>query len=547
MEKRNTRMWLWVGLGLVALVVSLILLRRVRLNQAAEETLQTGEIVTAFVGDLSASASASGQVAAQRSADIALATAGRVARVGVSVGDEVTAGAVLVELEADALQRQVESAQQALVIQQANLEELLQGAAAMDVAAAQAAVASAEASLNQLLAGPDPDEIAAAEAQVRAANANLWAASERRDQAAAGPTQAEILQAQADLDAARAVEQSFTLAYQGVLECCLGPTEEQVRYSLEAARMNVQAAEQQLAEVNAGPNPNDVGAADATVNAARANLDAAQANLDLLRQGPTEAEIAAARTQLAQAQANLDRLLHGVSETQVAIATAQVEQARIALQRAENNLTKATLVAPFDGVVTAIYVAEGELASGRAVTLIDSNSLEVTLSVDEVDLAFIEVGQPAEVTLDAFPAEAIESQVVAIAPKSNTAGDDGPVTYDVHLSLAQTDLPLRVGMTASGRLITAARTDVLLVPNRALLADRQTGRYYINLLEGADLTTGTLRQVEVTIGLRDSQYTEITSGLEDGDRLVIGDFQTLEETTPAGPFQGLGGFRRGGN
>ncbi len=546
MRKSNTRIWLWV-VSLAALAVIFILLRRARLNQTAEEVLQTGEVVTAFIGDLSASASASGQIAAQRSADIALTTAGRVARVAVTVGDSVQAGDILVELETDTLRRQVESAQQALIIQQANLEELLHGATAMDVAAAQAAVASAEANLNQLLAGPDPAEIAAAEAQVRAANANLWAASERRDQAAAGPTQAELLQAQADLDAARVVEQSFVLAYQEVLECCLGPTEEQVRFSLEAARMNVQAAEQALAEVQAGADPDEVGAADASVNAARANLDAAQANLDLLQQGPTEAEVAAARTQLAQAQANLDRLLNGVSEAEVAIVTAQVEQARIALQRAEHNLTRATLLAPFDGVVTAIYVAEGELASGRAVTLIDSNSLEVVLSVDEVDLAFIEAGQPAQVTLEPFPNEEIASQVVAIAPKSNASADSGPVTYNVHLSLTQTDLPLRVGMSASGRLITAARSDVLLVPNRAILADRQTGRYYVNLLTGADLATGTLSQVEVTIGLRDSQYTEITSGLAAGDRLVIGDFSALEEATPAGPFQGLGGFRRGGN
>jgi multidrug efflux pump subunit AcrA (membrane-fusion protein) len=71
-------------------------------------------------------------------------------------------------------------------------------------------------------------------------------------------------------------------------------------------------------------------------------------------------------------------------------------------------------------------------------------------------------------------------------------------------------------MTANADLITAERNNVLLVPNRAITVDREAGAYYVNQIEGE----GTSR-VKVRVGLRDSQYTEITSGLQEGDSISI--------------------------
>jgi multidrug efflux pump subunit AcrA (membrane-fusion protein) len=71
-------------------------------------------------------------------------------------------------------------------------------------------------------------------------------------------------------------------------------------------------------------------------------------------------------------------------------------------------------------------------------------------------------------------------------------------------------------MTANADLVTAERKDVLLVPNRAITADRETGTYYVNRIDGEHT-----EQVQVTIGLRDSQYTEIISGLQEGDSVSI--------------------------
>jgi HlyD family secretion protein len=178
--------------------------------------------------------------------------------------------------------------------------------------------------------------------------------------------------------------------------------------------------------------------------------------------------------------------------------------------------------------VTEVYVAEGELANGLAVELVDTDSLEVVLEVDEVDIGEIAVGQSTVVTLEAWPDRELTGRVVSIAPKAKVQAEI--VTYEVHLRVEAGDLPLLTGMTADAELITAERENVLLVPNRAITADREAGKYYVNLMvDDAVLKT------EVSIGLRDGDFTEIVDGLSESDRLLIGD---LEEEAIFEPGQG---------
>jgi len=152
-----------------------------------------------------------------------------------------------------------------------------------------------------------------------------------------------------------------------------------------------------------------------------------------------------------------------------------------------------------------------------AVDLMDPNSLEVVLDVDEIDIGGLAVGQQAVVTLESWPDEELVGEIVSIAPEATKSAND-IITYQVHLSLDVGDLPVRSGMTANAALVTASRENVLLVPNRAIIADRQAGKYYVNLVQG-----NTVVRTEVTIGLRDKNYTEITSGLAEGDQLFVGE------------------------
>ncbi|MDA0244493.1 MAG: HlyD family efflux transporter periplasmic adaptor subunit [Chloroflexi bacterium] len=478
----------------------------------AEEPL-TGEVVTVTRGDLAASASASGQVQAAREATLSLLTPGVVHQVTVRVGDVVTEGQLLASLDTFALELGVANAAQNVAVREAQLAQLLVGSTAEEISAAQAAVASAQANLDALLAGPRSEEITAAEADVFAAQAAVVASAAQAADAQSGPSAAQLEAARAQLLAAEYQLEQAQAANDRIAV-------EQTHTPLVNAQEALAVAQANYNALLAGADPNTVRVGQAEVSSATAQRDRAQAALDSLLAGATEAQISAAELQIAQAEAQLDSLLNLRNEEPVRVAEAQLIQAELALADAQEQLAKAQIIAPFDGVVTAVYIREGELASGRAIDVMDTTSLQVVLNIDEVDIALISEGQAATLRLETWPDTLIPSTVGSIAPAgSNTT--TGLVNYQARLNL-DTTLPVRVGMTANAILTTAERTAVLLVPNRAITANRQTGQFFVYKVIGQNEDGSYLtEEVEVRVGLRDGQQTELLEGVTEGEELLI--------------------------
>ncbi len=485
-------------------LTAVVLLLAACAGQPAAEPA-SGEIVTAFIGDLTASASATGQVAAPRTAVLAVNQPGRVTERYVQVGDSVQAGDPLVQLETAQLELNLASAQQNLRLQEANLAALSEPPAAADVAAAEANVANAQASLDELRAGPSAAQTAVYSATLAVSEASLYAASAQYQSAANSVSQAQIQQA----EAAVAVAQSNL---DRAREINAENTNQQTHEAMLAAEQELANAQAQLDNLRA----TDTSAAQGSLAAAAARLEGAEANFSLNVGGATAVQLAAAEAQLAQAEATLADLLAEPTEAEWQTAVAQVEQATLAVADAQEALDKATVRAPFSGVVTAVHAHVGEYASGAVVELMATADLEVVVPVDEIDIGALEVGQEAIITLETWPDVEIASEVSQIAP-SPAAGNDSLVTYNVYLRLGETDVPARPGMTANVQLITSQRDGILLVPNRAIQVNRANGTYTVNRVNG-----DTTEAVEVTIGLRDGQYTQITGGLAEGDRVMIG-------------------------
>lgn len=527
---KQTKRWRWVGwVALVVLIAVGGWWFVVQRNQAAAQETAVNDIKTAVVaiGDLSSSATASGQIEARHTASLAVKSPGKVEQVHVRVGDSVQVGDVLVRLETEALTLAVTQAEQAQAIAQANLDGLLAPPFATDVASAEAALASAQAKLDDLLAGPSPADMALYEANLRSSQASLSAASAQLQTVQDSISQSQLLAAQSALLSAQ-------LSQQNAQERNEELANEATHEALLSANKALATAQATYDALLAGPGSGDLGAAQANVGAAAARLDSAEANFALNTQATTDAQMAQARQQIAQAQATLAKLVGGATAEQITQAELSLRQAELDLAAARESLAEATVVAPFAGLVTAVNVSEGEYATGVVVELVDNSSLELVLSVDEVDIGQLSVGQPAEITLETWPDTMLEAAIDAIAPNASQ-DSSGLITYEVHLGLNQGDLPVLLGMTANARLITANREGVLLLPNSAIITDRQTGVSTVTRLHRTSDGPPETETVPVTIGLRDSQYTQIIDGLAEGDEVALGTL-TVPVRTFNGPF-----------
>ncbi|MDX1415934.1 MAG: efflux RND transporter periplasmic adaptor subunit [Candidatus Promineifilaceae bacterium] len=547
MKRIKEKKWIWIiaVVAVIGIAIAIFTVRGRATSAAASEGI--GETALVQIGDLAESATASGQVEAQREAALSLAFPGLVKTVLVREGDTVQQGDVLIQLENAALQRAVRSAEQEVAIAEANLAKLIDDPSAAELAAAEAAVTSAQIKLDSLLNGPTAEEIAASEASVNAAQAGMWSAS-GNVQAVQTVSSADILEAEANLQDARENQQAAHDTWVNLAICKVNddgthtctPKVENER--MEAATEEVRKANAQVAIAQAKldelekPDSNNVASSQAGWSLAAAQYDAAVARHEALIHGATNAEIAAAEAELASARAALDSLLSGPSASDLKVHETRVAQAQTSLREALNALADATLAAPFEGVVTAVHVSPGELASGIAVEIVDNNSLEVILNVDEIDVGQLAVGQPAIVSMETWPDAEFNSEITAIAPAASTT-DSGVVSYEVHLSLTESNLPILVGMTADADLITQVGEEVLLVPNAAVMADRDEGTYSVNVVRTQPDGSKTVREVEISIGLRDKEFAQVLGGLVEGDEVLLGEI--------AAPTIDFGGGPRG--
>jgi len=298
-----------------------------------------------------------------------------------------------------------------------------------------------------------------------------------------------------------------------------GPTERDV----ELAKLRVDQAMNSLwsAQANrdstAGSPMSSAGAiASAEGGVANAEIAVRLAEIQYAQtlEGASEQAIKAAETQLAQARASLSKLREGPSAEDLEMSRLQVEQSRLSLESALLRLEDATVIAPFDAVVVDVGLREREMASpsGPAIVLVDVSRFHTDVFIDELDIGRIEVGQEVSLELDAFPDEELKGEISHIDAIGTAS--QGLVTYKVTIDLGSPSLPIKPDMTAGVKIVVARKENVLLVPRQAVRRDAE-GKY-VEMLEGVEL-----RRVSVQVGLSDEGYTEIVSGLKEGEEIVV--------------------------
>jgi len=269
------------------------------------------------------------------------------------------------------------------------------------------------------------------------------------------------------------------------------------------------------------------------------DLDEAQDALEeaqrLLEQGETE-----------EAQALLDSVEVSLIKAQqksqsrpwalplsIKLLELQVDQAKIALDTAELELvsvrlelTKAVITASFNGIVADVMISEGQQLSAMtyanpAIRLIDTSEIKMDGVIDEIDISMVKLGQEANITLDALPDRKIKGKVTFISQAGTVQA--GVVSYESTITLEKWVEELRDGMSATAEIVIERRDDALLLPNRAIQGSLAN--------PSAEVVTGEqVEQRQITLGLSDGINSEVLSGLEEGDRVIVPPVAQLPST-----------------
>jgi RND family efflux transporter MFP subunit len=323
------------------------------------------------------------------------------------------------------------------------------------------------------------------------------------------------------------------------------------------AQANVAAARAQLQKVLTGARPQErqqstdaVNQARAALTSAQASLKLAQANLERMRslqaQGAvskqdldtTETQASVVQAQVAQAQAAYDSAVQnaalvriGSRDEDILQARAQLAQAQAGLAFVQVQLHDSTLVAPFAGTITQRNVEPGETVS--SVTASKTNPLFVLSQVDDVYVEFIvpashrselQPGQEAVMEVDGLPGQTFQGRIQEIRP----AAAEASRTFGVKVRIPNLQGILRPGMFARGAIIVGVRHAVLSIPEQAVLTATSGPVVFV-------VRDGRAVRQEVALGPHHDGLVEVSSGLTEGDQVVVEGQDALTDNQPVSP------------
>ncbi len=199
------------------------------------------------------------------------------------------------------------------------------------------------------------------------------------------------------------------------------------------------------------------------------------------------------------------------------------------------------LMAPIDGMVIARNMEPGQTVTAGDAILVLSDRLIIKTQVDETDIGQIQLGQPTQITLDAYPNQIVVGRVDHVAYEAKTVNN--VTIYEVDVLPEQVPDVMRSGMTANVTFVVAAKHDVLTLPAEAV---RQERDYSTVLMQ--DRAHHRPRPAAVTTGLNDGKRVEIVSGLADGAPVLVASLRVPRGNgaKPSSPLSPMGRPRQGG-
>lgn len=318
-------------------------------------------------------------------------------------------------------------------------------------------------------------------------------------------------------------------------------------------------AGQLLVQIDPAQYQSAVSRAAAFLASSEANLLQSRANMDQAKRQMDRS--------LAIQQTNADLIAREVVEQaqqqyEVSLATFQanraaVDQAKASLQEANDNLAKTRLFSPIAGRVVRLAVEEGEVAvpgtfsreTGLLMTVADLSVVLAKVDVDETDVVRLSPGDSVGITIDAFPDTTFIGRVTKISNSAKltaAAGGDQAVDFEVEVTLDNPPSDVRPDLSATARIVTDVRPDVLSIPIIALtVREHETVPNEMTGTEPAPAGTKDTKKKEtegvfvvvngvaqfrpVRVGIAGDEYFEVLEGVQAGDTVVAGPYQAIRD------------------
>lgn len=530
------------ALAIVALVLGTLIYRDMFVT--TKNAASTLNLYTVTRRTVTATITGSGSLEPQAQANVSFKVAGALTAIDVHVGDHVTAGQTLAQIDSSAEQNALAQAQANLSVAQANLQSAETPLTQNQIQQLQDSVTTAQQTYNDTVT------------QVNATNtldANQVTADQNQlaiDQQSLtfNPTyQNDLIKLNADQSTLQTALAAFNndatckgVAYASYSPQCLN------EYNAVATAQTAVNGDQLAVNTLAAP----------------VNADTAKLNADTAKQ---QADKSSGQRSINQAAASLttaqDQLKTQTEAkpNQIASAQAQLQSAQAAVQTAQQNLNETTLVAPMDGNVDSINGVVGESVSpgggltpeapgtaaplpssgsgsGSSAFMVISNAsaMQVVIPFAETDASRVSFNQDAQVTFDAVPNLTISGHVIAVATAPTISS--GVVDYYATVTLNQVNAALKDGMTANATVTVSKVVNALSVPNLAV--SHTAGQSFVLVY-----SSGQQVQTPIDTGVVGDSFTEVVGGLNDGEQIVL---PTIKAATGTGSTRGGGGFGGGG-
>jgi HlyD family secretion protein len=315
-------------------------------------------------------------------------------------------------------------------------------------------------------------------------------------------------------------------------------------------------AGQSCAKIDPRPYQTLVNQAKANLAQAKAQLEKDKANLAYAKLNYARNLVLIKQDSTSKDAVDLAENVNDQAEAQIGLDQAAIDQREAQLDAAQVNLDYTDIVSPVEGTVVSRNVTQGQTvaSSFQTPTLFliasDLTKMQVDTNVSESDIGGVKEGDNATFTVDAFPGRVFEGAVRQLRQSPQTI--QNIVTFDTVVSVANGDLALMPGMTATTRIIVDERSDALRAPNQALryapggLAGATASSTPAPKVAGAPgagpearlwaLRDGRPVAVPVVLGLADESFTEIVKGdLRPDDLIIVGEEHSAAAPKRVGP------------